>query len=59
VNVDLAGGTSLNDSILDATDFDNIVFDDDVDVMKVMMKMVMKMMMEMIMKILEMISLED
>ena len=59
MNVDLAGGTSLNDSILDATDFDNIVFDDDVDVMKVMMKMVMKMMMEMIMKILEMISLED
>ena len=31
VNVDLAGGTSLNDSILDAADFDNIVFDDDVD----------------------------
>jgi len=31
VNVDLAGGTRLNDSILDATDFDNIVFDDDVD----------------------------
>jgi len=27
VNVDLAGGTSLNDSILDAVDFDNIVFD--------------------------------
>jgi len=31
VNVDLDGGTSLNDSILDASDFDNIVFDDDVD----------------------------
>ncbi|XP_068497678.1 uncharacterized protein [Phaseolus vulgaris] len=30
VNVDLGGGTSLNDSIPDATDFDNIVFDDDV-----------------------------
>ena len=31
INVDLARGTSLNDSILDAIDFDNIVFDDDVD----------------------------
>ena len=31
VIVDLAGGTSLNDSILDATNFDNIVFDDNVD----------------------------
>ena len=31
VNVDLAGGTSLNDSIPDVADFDNKVFDDDVD----------------------------
>jgi len=31
VNVDLGGGTSLNDSIPHAADFDNIVFDDDVD----------------------------
>jgi len=30
VNVDVVGGTSLNDSILDAVDFDNIVFDDKV-----------------------------
>ena len=30
MNVDLVEGTNLNDSILDATDFDNIVFDDDV-----------------------------
>jgi len=31
VNVDLAGGTSLNYSMLDAANFDNIVFDDDLD----------------------------
>nr|XP_007132560.1 hypothetical protein PHAVU_011G105000g [Phaseolus vulgaris]ESW04554.1 hypothetical protein PHAVU_011G105000g [Phaseolus vulgaris] len=31
VNVDIGGGTSLNDSIPDAANFDNIVFDDDVD----------------------------
>ena len=31
MNVDLGGWTSLNDSIPDAADFYNIVFDDDVD----------------------------
>jgi len=31
VKVDLVGGTSLNDLILDAANFDNIVFNDGVD----------------------------
>jgi len=59
VNVDLVGGTSLNDSILDATDFDNIVFDDDVDGDEDDDEDGDEYDDEMIMKILERISLED